>query len=90
MFSTREHGQVGATILGEHSRLNAALAELISSLPPRGAPGRARPEYCTAEFYRACGGERPAKTLVPPPEGVRSRLNGSPLGLRIALPRCPY
>jgi GNAT superfamily N-acetyltransferase len=37
------------------------------------------------QFYRACGGERRDKALLPP-GGVRSRLNGSPFGLRIAWP----
>jgi hypothetical protein len=173
-FSTREDGQVDATIVGEHPGLNEALADSISSLPPRGAPGRGpstywidvaragsiaalesgsdaprealgrerrslasdspprlgrrmgflRPERRLAQrtgigtallaragrgaveraahpaaylwvleqntaarqFYRACGGERRDKALVPPPGGLRSRLNGSPFGLRIAWP----
>jgi hypothetical protein len=38
-FSTREDGQVDAMIVGEHPLLNEALADSISSLPPRGAPG---------------------------------------------------
>lgn len=38
------------------------------------------------QFYRARGGRYVEKAPVPPPGGVRSRLNGSPFGLRIAWP----
>lgn len=38
------------------------------------------------QFYQARGGACVAKALVDPPGGVRSRLNGSPVKLRIAWP----
>jgi len=38
------------------------------------------------DFYRALGGACVEKTAVPPPGGVRDRLNGSPLKLRFAWP----
>jgi hypothetical protein len=38
-FSTRADGQVDAAVAGDHAVLNDALADSISSLPPRGASG---------------------------------------------------
>jgi GNAT superfamily N-acetyltransferase len=35
-------------------------------------------------FYEARGGECVERALVPPPAGIASRLNGSPVGLRYA------
>ena len=44
-FSKREDGQIDAAIVGEHSLLNEALGDSISSLPPRGAPGNGPSTY---------------------------------------------
>jgi GNAT superfamily N-acetyltransferase len=45
-----------------------------------------RQNTAAQRFYRARGGARVEEAPVPPPGGVPSRLNGRPVGLRIAWP----
>jgi hypothetical protein len=44
-FSVREDGQIDAELAGDWPVFNEALSDSISSLPPRGEPGRGPSTY---------------------------------------------